>query len=233
MDGTVSETGEWTLWAKPEKTFKSPGLNCSGFLLAASRFLLGRDFTIDMAKNDFFGDSGKGSPWGEDWDFGLDVALNLAGRDSPTVPPVGGHTAVSDPNGRPMGLGADIHGDGLLEALAALKPGALYFFAISKPDRRFPVGVSYYHNGIMLPDGGRAMLYHSTKRVGVHRLDLMNPNSLATFRKSFPPIKGKGERRILFVEARPFPCPSPPIGPPPPPSATPGPAAPGGAALPR
>ena len=209
VDGAVSDSGEWTLWAQSERIFKSPGLNCSGFLLEASRFLLGRNFSMAYAKKDFFGDSGPDSPFGEDWDFGLDVALNLAGWDAELVPPAAGPTLSENSYGRKQGLGADIHSPEFPALLDALKPGSLYFFAISKPDRRFPGGLSYYHNGLAAPDGPSVWLYHATRRAGVHRLDLKTPRSLGTFRASFPPVKNHGERRILFAEAKPLACHSP------------------------
>ncbi|MDR2405789.1 MAG: hypothetical protein LBE27_05405 [Deltaproteobacteria bacterium] len=206
VDGTVSDEGYWTLWAQTERHFKTPGLNCSGFLISAARLLLRENFPLSMAKNDFFRDSGPSSPWGEDWDFGLDVALNLAGWNSPMLPAVTGPTLITNEYGRKTGLGVNIHSPDFQPLIESLKPNSIYFFAISKPDRRFASGLSYYHNGLVLVKENSANMYHATRRAGVHRLDLKNPKSLASFRANFPQVKNKGERRILFVEARPRPC---------------------------
>jgi hypothetical protein len=206
VDGVVSEDGYFTIWRESDKRFKSPGLNCSGFLLSAARFLLHSNFPLSKSKNDYFNDSGPDSPLGEDWDFGLDVALNLAGWDAPMLPEVLGPTITTNQNGRKSGLGVNIHGPDFLPLIESLKDRSIYFFAISKPDRRFPSGVSYYHNGIILTKDSSAFLYHATRRAGVHRLDLRNPKSLNTFKANFPTLKNKGERKILFVEARPKNC---------------------------
>jgi hypothetical protein len=206
VDGTVSEEGDWVLWEDPARTFPRPGLNCSGFLLSAARLLLRRNFSLDTARRDILQDSGPGAPLGRDWDFGLDVALNLAGPGAPVIPWPGGPGVERDGRGRALGWGVDIHSEGLQRALGALRPGAVHFFAISKPDRRFPSGLSYYHNGILLPLGGRALLYHATRRAGVHRLDLSRQDSLARFRANFPGVGGRGERRMVFVGAQRPPC---------------------------
>jgi hypothetical protein len=208
-DGAVSEDGRNTLWADPSKSFPGPGLNCSGFMVAASRFLMGVNFTLDEAKRDISSDSGKGAPLGEDWDFGLDAALNLAGGGSVIFPWQGEYGRVEDGRGRPLGLGADVDGEGFVEALGRIVPGKLYFFAVSKPDARFGGGLSYYHNGIAIAarDGG-VSLYHATGRGGVNRMRLSTPAGLATFRKYYPPLRS-GKRRVVFIEASPPACAGP------------------------
>jgi hypothetical protein len=195
--------GGWTLWADESRVFQTPGLNCSGFLLAAARLLLGENFTLEEARRDYFQDSGKGSPWGEDWDFGLDAVLNLAGLDPPELLPEAGPTLFLNDHGRPTGLGADIHSPAFPELLASLEEGSTHFFAVSKPDRRFPAGLSYYHNGVILVSGGKALLYHATRGRGTHSLNLSDPRVLGNFRKAFPPVKNGGERRMLLARVRP------------------------------
>jgi hypothetical protein len=232
-DGAISEDGRNTLWADPQKTLTSPGLNCSGFMVAAARFLMGVNFTLQEASRDVAADSGKDAPLGEDWDFGLDTALNLAGGGSVIFPWQGEYGRTEDERGRPLGLGADTDGPALDEALARMVPGKLHFFAVSKPDRRFKGGLSYYHNGIALrsPDG--VSLFHATGRGGVNRIRLSTPAGMAAFRRYYPPVRG-GKRRIVFIEASPPACldpgplPGGPLQAPPPNYAAPGaPAAPG------
>lgn len=237
-DGAVSADGRHTLWADQTRTFKGPGLNCSGFMSAAARFLLGVNFDLDEVRRDVLADSLPGSPLGEDWDFGLDAALNLAGEGAAIFPWRGEYGRTEDASGRPLGLGADTDSPALEEALARLAPGGLYFFALSKPDRRFPGGLSYYHNGIALasPDGG-VSLYHATAKAGVHRMRLGTPAGLATFRRYYPATRS-GKRRIVFIEAGPPSCGPPPtlldVGARHPPGALPGPeGAPGSAGPPQ
>jgi cell wall-associated NlpC family hydrolase len=223
-DGTVSEDARHTLWARPDKTFREPGFNCSGFTLAAARFLLGVNFTLEEARRDIRSDSGAGSELGEDWDFGLDEILNLARRETRLFPYQEEPVQAQRARGRKLGLGVDVKSDAFERALDRIAPGRLYFFAISKPDGRFKGGLSYYHNGIALRgEGGEVLLYHSTGRAGVNRMNLSSASGLATFRKYYPPVRG-GERRIVFVEAVPPPCPGllPSSGGAPPPAQAPG-----------
>ncbi|MDR2459981.1 MAG: hypothetical protein LBE38_04245 [Deltaproteobacteria bacterium] len=200
VDGTIDERANFTLWGDPQRVFQSPGLNCSGFLLSATRFLKGVNFTLLEAKRDILGDSGVASENGEDWDFGLDVVLNLAGADAKLYPDHGLQGRIVDDKGTVLGLGVNIHGPEFLELLASLQNDRLYLFAISKPDRRFKGGISYYHNGLILkgPDG-ETWLYHSTHRAGVNRVNLNAERGLSAFRISFPET-ARGERRILLVE---------------------------------
>jgi cell wall-associated NlpC family hydrolase len=206
QDGAVADDGRHTLWASPGRVFPAPGLNCSGFMAAAARFLLGVNFPLDAARRDLLSDSGKGAPLGEDWDFGLDAALSLAGPGGTLFPWGGEYARIEGPDGLPVGLGTDVGSREFPEALAGLAPGRLYFFAVSKPDRRFAGGLSYYHNGIAVArEGGGIRLYHATGRAGVHRMELGSPAGVASFRKYYPPARG-GRRRVVFVEASPPPC---------------------------
>jgi hypothetical protein len=156
-------------------------------------------------RRDRQGDSGPDSPWGRDWDFGLDVALNLAeGHFLRYLPePVAPSLALNAAN-RPVGWGLDIHSPELLGLLGEFSPGRLYLFVVSKPDRRFKGGLSYYHLGLALAeeDGG-VWLYHATSKAGVHRFNLAKPPGLSAFRRNFPRVKNGGERRILFLELAP------------------------------
>jgi hypothetical protein len=200
VDGAISEDGEFTLWANPDKVFSSPGLNCSGFLVAAARFLKGVNFSLQNAKKDILKDSGPGAEYGEDWDFGLDVLINLAGVKARLLPDSISEARSVDERGRILGLGVDIQSPALEETIASLRPDKLYFFVISKPDRRFAGGLSYYHNGLIFRGAEKQLwLYQATHRAGVHRIDLASDRGLARFRSYFPQVS-RGERRILFVE---------------------------------
>jgi hypothetical protein len=186
-------------------------MNCSGFMTAAARFLLGINFTLDEARRDAASDSGKDAELGEDWDFGLDTALNLAGGGSVIFPWRGERGWTRDSRGRPVGLGADTDGNELEGTVAGMVGGRLYFFAVSKPDARFRGGLSYYHNGIALRSRDGVSLYHATGRGGINRINLSSASGMATFRRYYPPARG-GKRRIVFIEASPPPCAAP--GPP-------------------
>ena len=205
LDGALDEEGRWVTFSRPDRVSPSPGFNCSGFAVAAARLLLARPFSLAEAVHDRRGDSGPGSPWGRDWDFGLDLILNLAGGravralpetdlESPALEPLG--------SGRSLGWGADLHGRAFEGLLAQIRPGHFAFFCLSRPDRRFSAGVSYYHVGLIVPEPPHLWLYHSTLGLAVHRVDLAKPGQLARFRRHFPP-PARGERRIFMVEVAP------------------------------
>jgi len=209
IDGVISDQGYWTTWQNPEKKLNSPGLNCSGFTISAARYILNDNFPLQTLKRDLFNNSDSQAKCGEDWDFGLDIILNLATsspnqfRLLPNPEPASTVSYSINQNGRPVGWGIDLHSPELPEILSRFKINHLYYFVFSKPDRRFPCGLSYYHAGIILPDDNGALwLYQSTARAGVHRINLNNPKNLATLRRFFPPVKNGGERRAFFIEIK-------------------------------
>ncbi|MDR1109279.1 MAG: hypothetical protein LBP92_00935 [Deltaproteobacteria bacterium] len=213
-DGVVSDDGLWTTWNKPGQTLRSPGFNCSGYLLEAVRHLSGLDISLAQAALDRDGDSGLLSEMGPDWDYGLDIILNLSGANLdgllPTAPAGTDQLQETPPRkylaneaGRPEGMGLDINGPGFPELLSSLEPDSIYLLAISKPDRRFKGGLSYYHVGLIhADDQGNIWIYQCTARAGVHRLNLNNPQGIATIRRYFPPIKS-AQRRIVLAKFHP------------------------------
>ena len=337
VDGAQDEEGRWVTFNRPDEISSAPGFNCSGFTVAAARLLLARPFSLAEATRDRRGDSGPASPLGPDWDFGLDLILNLSegralrtlpetpfsllppGRtadipdpefeDSPPLespgpgrgaadlpdpefenspaaeppgpgrgaadlpdlefenppavaspgpgreaadlpdpefenspaaePPGPGRGAADLPDlefenppavaspgpgrgaadlpdlefenpppleplgpGRAQGWGVDLHSPEFENLLAQIRPGNFAFFCFSRPDGRFPAGVSYYHVGLILPEPPHLWLYHSTLGAATHRVDLAAPGRLARFRRQFPP-PALGERRVLMIEVEP------------------------------
>ena len=200
-DGAQDEKGQWVTWQSPNNILPSPGFNCSGFTLAAARRLLHKNFTLDEAKFDRLNDSGPQAPWGQDWDFGLDLILNLGQNHhgkiypSPTID----CASRSLENGVPLGLGLNIHDKDFTLFLQKLPKEQIYFFAISKPDYKFKGKLSYYHVGLIVPSGPNELwFYHATKNGGVNRLNILSPKGLASLQKHFPPTK-RGQRRIVLV----------------------------------
>jgi hypothetical protein len=207
VDGVISDQGYWTTWQDPEKKLNSPGLNCSGFTISAARYILNDNFPLQTIKRDLFDNSDPKAKCGQDWDFGLDIILNLAistpnqFRLFPAPEPASTISYSLNQNGRPVGWGIDLHSPNFPEILSQFKPNHLYYFVFSKPDRRFKCGLSYYHVGLILPeDNGDLWLYQSTAKAGIHRINLNNPKSLATLRHFFPKVKNGGERRAFFIE---------------------------------
>ncbi|MGL4667728.1 MAG: hypothetical protein ACRCWR_07340, partial [Saezia sp.] len=77
VDGVLDEHARWTTWENQGQEFSSAGLNCSGFTMAVSRSIWGQTLSLEAAKYDRLNDSGPAAPMGQDWDFGLDLILNL------------------------------------------------------------------------------------------------------------------------------------------------------------
>ncbi len=207
VDGATDEAGHWVTFNQPLTVSEQPGFNCSGFTVAAARELLGRDFNLTEASRDRLGDSGPGAPLGQDWDFGLDLILNLA-EDYP-------HRFLPEPPNQPgqppliplrprraLGWGVNLHGPEFEEQLARIQPGRFCFFTFSRPDGHFPAGVSYYHVGVIVSDPPDLWLYHTTVGARTHRVNLADPEQLARLRRHFKPVEN-GERRVFMVEVTP------------------------------
>lgn len=207
-DGALDQAGRWVTFNQQDTPLPSPGFNCSGFTVAAARELLGRDFSLDMARRDRRGDSGPGAALGEDWDFGLDLILNLAEdyehRFLPEPPQSEGAPLypMAERPGRALGWGVSLHGPEFEELLKRIEPGNFCFFVFSRPDGRFPAGVCYYHVGVIVPEASKLWLYHTTLGAKTNRVNLADPEGLARLRRHFKPITN-GERRVFMIEVKP------------------------------
>lgn len=199
-DGATDSAGRWVTFNHPDLVVDTPGFNCSGFTVAAARELLGRDFDLTEYSRDRRGDSGPGAELGQDWDFGLDLILNLAEEYPHRFLPEPENTPlIPIGNRRALGWGVSLHGPEFEEQLARLTPGRFSFFTFSRPDRRFPAGVSYYHVGVIVNEPPHIWLYHTTLGARTNRVDLASAEGLARLRRHFKPVEN-GERRIFMVE---------------------------------
>ena len=181
-DGAINALGRYTTFADPQKIFSEPGLNCSGFLLAAVREIYQKPITLAKAERDRKQDSGPNSPLGHDWDYGLDFILNLAeitSRKPRLILPGRGHRSTT--------RGFNLHKKGLWpQVLRQIRPGYLYLLAINKDTRRAGYRHVYYHVGLIIPEGkARAWFYHATKKSSVHRMDLKSSAGLDRFLYQF------------------------------------------------
>jgi hypothetical protein len=201
-DGALDAKGRFTTFNDPDKEYSTPGLNCSGLVLSVSRFLFDRNFTLAEAKRDREGNSGPGAPNGQDWDFGLDLILNLTDG----VP-----RRILSPDGKEIPLdkidglaerGFDLHDTAAWSSvLGQMRPGRVYLGTISKPTRKKGYKILHYHVVIMIPDDkGGVRLYHATRRSNVHG---MNLNTRRGLRRLMSQFRGSrdGPKKILVVEA--------------------------------
>lgn len=202
VDGAMDETGGYTLFADRSKRFSTPGLNCSGLVLGASRFMLGRNITLDEAVRDRNNDSGPGARDGEDWDFGWDLILNISeGFPRRFLLPGG---AVADPAGT-TGFtyrGYDFHdGKTWRELSSRFLPGRLYLLSLNVEGHVKGYGLQHYHVGLVhVADSGEAWFYQTTgKGAQVNRRDLKSAQGQASFNRSFA-NNGKTRKMLLVLE---------------------------------
>lgn len=208
VDGALDSSGRYTLFERPTTFFDTPGLNCSGFVLAAARILLNANFTLEQADKDRAGDSGPQSPLGEDWDYGYDLIGNLTeGRQRVVVLP----DSLLGPNPDPL-AGADgrsLRGFGLHDeaawdkVLAKLKPGWVYFASWSRMAKR-PEGrrLLHYHVSVLLKDqSGRVWMLQATPKAGVNRLELSSKSGRLQLRNGYAPGDEQAKILLLGVKA--------------------------------
>ncbi len=202
-DGTLDENGFFTIFENPTHFFDTPGLNCSGLVLSASRFLFNKNWTLAEATRDRLGDSGEGAPLGKDWDFGLDLILNIADEFSPRVVMPGKSTvAISNVNGL-TDRGIDLHDAGAWRnVMSLMKPGHAYLGSISKPGTSKGYKLMHYHVVLILPDpNGDIWLYHSTRRSQVHKMNINSQQGLSRLMSQFRNSRGES-KKILLIEAK-------------------------------
>ena len=196
-DGVDAPDGRHTLFAAPTATFPTPGYNCSGFVVTASRALLRRPLPLTAVKRDRKGDSGPGSRQGEDWDFGYDLILNigegLPRRILAPGAPLPGPESIDAAKTR----GFPLHDAAAWkEALSRLRPGEMAFAALSKDVKG---RLLYYHVALVVRDpAGRVFFHHATPGTGVHRLEISAPAGMAALRKEFAE-KRFGDKWVLLV----------------------------------
>jgi hypothetical protein len=201
-DGALDTKGYFTSFGRPDRRFGGPGLNCSGLVVSVSRFIFDRGFPLEQVTKDRQGNSGEGSRQGKDWDFGWDLILNVSDVPGRTVlMPDGSKYNVDSAD--PMTLrGFDLHDQSAwANILSRMKPGNVYLGTISKPTRKRGYRLLHYHVVLMLPDAkGNVWLYHSTRRSGVHRMNLNSDRGMRRLMSQFRNRRGQ-DKKILVVEA--------------------------------
>ena len=203
-DGVLDARGTWTTFAHPAQERPTPGLNCSGLTALLASRLLGFPLDPHAVARDRGGDSGPDAPAGQDWDFGLDLILNLSeGYPRRVLMP-----GVAFP---PQGDGAHLRGFSLDDATAwgavlpLLRPDRLYLASLSRGGGSGRL--RHYHTAVLLRDARGIWFYHTLPGGRAHRLDLSRPEGRARLEKIF----GRG-KRILLLEVTP-PAEGPSLGP--------------------
>lgn len=200
-DGALDEQGRWTSWADQNQTYTTPGLNCSGLTAAASRAIFGKTLSLNTIQHDRLGDSGPNAPMGQDWDFGLDVILNLTeGFPRRLIPNPYEQRPLDSALWNAHDLkGVDTESPEFENILTQIHPDHIYYFVISRPDAKFNGGQSFYHVGFILKDGTQTWMYHATGKGGVYRINLAGEKGFAWF-KHYYGASAKGSKYIQLIE---------------------------------
>lgn len=191
-DGAQDAGGQWRTFSNPTAR-TTPGLNCSGFLVAAARRLLGFQGTLAEAARDRLGDNGKGSS--PDWDFGWDLLLNLSeGHDRQWLT-AGGYRPVKDGEAS-LKPKLTVQDAAWMQMLSRLRGDRIYFVALVRTLKR---GVQHHHVGLLLREArGAVNFYQTLPRGRVHRLNLAQPEGFRRWSEMFGP-----RQRLLLMEVKP------------------------------
>ena len=161
-DGTITDSGDFGEWEHLNRIRFTPGLNCSGHVLATTRVLTDLPLTIEAARWDRNGDSHPGAERGQDWDFGWDVVVNaaIAAADDMGEQPI-----YFDKTGRAHELGGEpgpvdavaLRGfsvwdkNAWAQALGAMETDHFYLGSLSRVSRRGRM--LHHHTVIFVVDG--------------------------------------------------------------------------------
>lgn len=200
LDGLINDNGQYALFSSPDVGIATPGLNCSGMVLAASRIILDTNIAVADAVQDREGDSGPESTYGQDWDFGFDLVMNVSeGFPRRILLPDG--AAIPDRLTGKTAPSFDPHAPEFPSRLFPhLKPNALYLVSFSRHKQPDAPAVRHYHTGILVKDVDGVWMYSTTRGSGkVIRHNLADETGLARFQKSFRNVPGSF-KRLFIVE---------------------------------
>jgi len=196
-DGVLDERNRWVSFTHPDTPLARPGLNCSGFVVAAARQLLGCRLGLAQITRDRLGDSGEGAALGKDWDFGWDLILNLSdGRGRRWILPEGA-MPVGPKDGRSV-QGFPIQDEkAWARVLPLMKKDCIYLASLSRNEGH---GIRHHHVALLLRDALNRTWFYQTLPAGhSHRLELSAPRGFERLCAMF----GPGEWiLILEVESK-------------------------------
>lgn len=200
VDGVINDAGQYATFNEPETPLNSPGLNCSGMVLAASRILLETNIRVTDAKRDREGDSGPGSPDGHDWDFGFDLIMNISeGFPRAFLLPKGA-TAPRKVTGK-TAPSLDPHDpDFTRDLFPQVTEGLLYLISFSRHKTPDAPPSLHYHTGVLVRDRNAVWVYSTTRNSGRGiRHNLATPEGLERFRNSFKNSPGSFKRVTILA----------------------------------
>jgi hypothetical protein len=195
-DVGLDERGRWARFSRPDQVLERPGLNCSGFLVAAARHLLAFRGSLAEAGRDRLGDSGPGSQAGQDWDFGWDLVLNLSEGHARAWFLPEGEAPAPGGSGRAR-MGFSLHDQAAWVRLGPRWRSDRVYLASLQRGRG--ARLRHHHVALLLRDAAGELWFYQTLPGGrVHRLDLGSRAG----RDRLCAMFGPGER-ILILEVEP------------------------------
>lgn len=199
-DGIINDEGLYATFTAPGTIHETPGLNCSGLVLAASRIVLETNITVAEAVRDRHGDSGPTAPDGPDWDFGFDLIMNISEGWPRALLAPGGLVAAATLTGKTVPT-FDPHAAAFgAEFPPYIRENGFYLVSFSKHTSPQSPPQLHYHTGIIVREGKAVWLYSATNHSGkVIRHNLATPEGLARFRESFANTRGS-YKRLTVVE---------------------------------
>ena len=201
-DGVIDNDGRYTLFAHRDDIQATPGLNCSGYVIAVCRYLFNKNLTLAEVGVDRLGDSGPDSPYGEDWDLGLDLILNISeGLPRRFLLP-GNQTLAAEKATGFSPRGFELQAPETWKELPQrLKPGRIYLLSFNKDVSKPGYKAQHYHVGIFYVDEAGVLWFYNTTTGAKksYRRNLSDKDSLAVFLKSFADT-GKVRKRIMVLE---------------------------------
>lgn len=201
-DGGINEAGRYVYFARPEVMQSGPGLNCSGFVLGASRFILKSNISIAKANTDRLGDSGADSPYGQDWDYGWDIIMNISDSLPHRLILPGYVTKDVEGSDGFTYKGFDMHAkETWPELKARLKTGKLYLASFNRETTKKGYKMMHYHVGIIYVDAkGEMWLYQgTTQHKSIYKRSLSGAKNLGRFLKDFANT-GNVRKHMLILE---------------------------------
>lgn len=200
VDGIINDDGQYATFNSPDVALTTPGLNCSGLVLAASRIMLERNIPVAEAVRDRLGDSGPGAPNGHDWDFGFDLIMNISeGLPRAFLVP-GKLLATSKATGK-TAPSFDPHSSGFsAELLPHIWENGFYLVSFSRHKTPDAPAHLHYHTGVIVRDADAVWLYSTTSNSRkVIRHNLATPEGLERFRNSFKNTAGSYKRLTIIA----------------------------------
>ena len=202
-DGIINDDGHYATFNAPDVTFQQPGLNCSGFVLAASRIMLKSNLLVADCIRDREGDSGPNAKDGHDWDFGFDLVMNISeGWPHKVLTPSQTAAIPETMTGKTVPTFAPHDASFAADLLPQIRENGFYLVSFSRHTTPNSPPRLHYHTGIIIREGTEVWLYSTTTRSGkIIRHNLATEEGLARFRASFSDTKGSYKHlTVIFVD---------------------------------